>query len=1020
MDLLSKLLMSVDAIRFQLAKAAKRNADDYYEVIAPVDKKTFKMTDGSMVSFFELSGFNSTLNKAEKLEKAQQLERAFDGFFPNSGYSIQIVDIADPALSDKYVRESMSASLNELEAMGLSHRLITDDYVDFVANIATWKKQYAVVYTSPLVLKDTRLSKNTEKEDQREKQEARVLENVIKKDSSEQAIFLSKGEKAILRKHATFRNHFESEFLLAGVMIEPVPVTDAPKIQKRALYGKGCPWDWEPAIDGLFGAKEGENSLKPGKTSISPTSMVEQVVSKGGDERDMSPEVMKFGDRYFATVSMVVPQQIEREMKTYAELVTGIPKHVGFMSSYRMSSAPFSHSQHTYQKVFLGLGAMLPTNRKVQKAVNYIEKNKDNKTYVFLELTFTLFAQSQEELLENYELVNGKLAGWNQAQFRSVELDKTNGLFDTLPGASRRNNLFQVYEEFGAVLFQSPIFLMGSPYDNGYLHFTDPYGQPFAYQDHAFLAMNYNMYICGTTGAGKSTLLTLLNLALLAKPKSNPKLRGEYPMIMNVDFGKTSFGLSDALEEFASEAKRHQIFKHEFTTNVESAYNPHDLPFGRTTPTMRHKVALSRFLLLLIGGLIEEKGEAKFKYPELESMIKYMIDNVYKFRQEESHPRLYSPAEFKFKNTLAFMDEHGIEYNQNTSYYFLADQIMEKAPKDGVIHAMRLRRYAFPRLQDYTLVLTQFPELSARYDTGNIEGKTVRNFFAEKLGDAANEFPCFTRPTRLNIDVARFISVDIKNVCGEDQYRKGVFGTLCFMIFLTKKENDEESPDLFSGVKKQYLPYLNKLSHFNRALPGVFNIEEAHVLFQLLDNSLVENARQNRKGNWGIRALSQNLVDPSDTLFSLCGTIMIASPQNGKTVAPRLSLMEATVEEERIIRKGLLSRELFMFIRTTSGVGRVGIKLKSNVSSGLLWMSTSNQQDIDFRRDLVAKIGKDEAYVRLATYFKGGQVKDYFDGKGQAVYTKAALEEGYQSTYEYFLETIAKNPTPPESLAYLL
>ena len=1022
MDLLSKLLMSVDAFRFQLSKRNKNDADDYYEVIAPVDEKTFKMTDGSMVSFFELSGFNATLDKLEKREKAERLERAFDGYFPKSGYTMQIVDVADPSLSEQYVRESMQASLEELDNMGLSHQLITDDYVKFVSDIATWKKQYAVVYTSPSVLRGSKrgAASLTEKEKERVAQEAKVAENVLKQDSSEQAVFLSEDEKKILRMHRTFTSHFYGEFISAGIMIERLDVSMAAKVQKRALYGKGCPWNWEPAMDSFYGAKEGEVSRVPGKTSIKPVSMVEQVVSKGGDERDMPPEMFRFGDRYFSSVSLVVPQQVEKGMKTYAELVTGIPKEIGFMSSYRMSSSPFSDPQHSFHKVFLGVGAMLPNNRKVQKAVNYIEGNKENKTYVFLELTITLFADSKEELLENFEQVNGKLAGWNQAQFRSVELDKTQGLFDTLPGASRRNNLFQVYEELGAALFQSPIFLMGSPYDSGYLHFTDPYGQPFVYQDHAYLAMNYNMYICGTTGAGKSTLLTLLNLALLAKPKANPQLRGEFPMIMNVDFGKTSFGMSDALETFASEKKRHQIMTHELTTSVESAYNPHDLPFGRTTPTMRQKVALSRFLLLLIGGLKTVEGRADFKYPQLESMIKYMIDNVYKFRMEENSPRMYSPAEFKFKSTLDFMQELGIEFNQHTSYYYLADQVMEKSPSKGVIHAMRLRRYAFPRLQDYTLVLSQFPELSARYDTGNIEGKTIKAFFAEKLGDAANEFPCFTRPTRLNVDMARVISLDIKNVCGEDEYRKGVFGTLCFMMFLVKKENTEESSDLMTDVKPQYLNYLKKMDHFNRALPGVFNVEEAHVLFQLLDNSLSENARQNRKGNWGIRALSQNLVDPSDTFFSLCGTVMITSPQSGKGVTERASLMEATKEEERTIRKNLLSREMFMFIRTTSGVGRVGLKLRTDVSPGLLWISTSNQQDIDFRRALVSKIGKEKAYVRLARYFRGGQVKAYFEGKGQAQYSKLATEAGFESTFDYFLDMISKHEQPLEDLARIL
>ncbi|MEG3764857.1 hypothetical protein, partial [Alteromonas sp. 14N.309.X.WAT.G.H12] len=846
-----------------------------------------------------------------------------------------------------------------------------------------------------------------------------ALRNIIKKEPSAQALFLSKSEQRIWEMHRTFSAHLYSEFSALGIMATKLDVTAAARSQKRALYGKENEWDWEPRLDGFYGSREGEVSRQAGKTAITPLSMVEQVITKGGDERDMPPEMLRFGDRFFASLSMVIPQQVNEELKTYEDLVSGIPKDVGYMISYRMSSAPFSSRKATYQRVALAL-APLPKNKNALKALNYMSNNKENRTYVFLELSITVFAKSKEKLSKDYDLISGKLAGWNMAQFRSVELDKTQGLFDTLPGASRQNNLFQVYEELGAAIYQSPLFLMGSPYDRGFLHFTDDAGQPFTYQDHSSLIMNFNMFICGTTGAGKSTLLMLLNFALLAKPKANPKLRGEFPMIMNVDFGKTSFGTNDALETFISDKKRHQILTHELTTSVESALNPHDLPFGRTTPTMRQKLALSRFMLLFIGGVKKVNGKVDFKTPELESMVKSMIDAVYKFRQEENTPRMFSPAEFKFKSTLQFMCENNIEFNQHTSYYYLADQVIEKSPSLGVIHALRLRRYGFPRLQDYSLVLTQSPELSARYESGVIEGKTAKSFFVEKLGEAVKEFPCFTRPTKLNVDTARLISFDIKNVCGEDDYRKAVFGSLCFMLFLVKKENTEESSDLMTGVKPQYLPYLNKMDHFNRALPGVLNIEEAHVLFDLLDSTLCENARQNRKGNWGIRALSQELVDPSETFFSLFGTVMISSPQSGKDVPSRIAMMSGTSAERRIIEKGLRSREMFMFLRTTGGVGRIGVKLKTTVSPGLLWISTSNQQDIDFRRALVSRIGKEEAYRRLPRYFRGGEVKSYFEGRGHQRYAKLAKKNGYDSVFDYLLDQTSKHKSPQGDLARLL
>ena len=144
---------------------------------------------------------------------------------------------------------------------------------------------------------------------------------------------------------------------------------------------------------------------------------------------------------------------------------------------------------------------------------------------------------------------------------------------------------------------------------------------------------------------------------------------------------------------------------------------------------------------------------------------------------------------------------------------------------------------------------------------------------------------------------------------------------------------------------------------------------------------------------------------------------MITSPQSGKGVAQRTTLMEASVEEHQIISKKLFSREMFMFIRTTGGAGRVGLKLRTDVSSGLLWVSTSNQADIDFRREVVKALGKDEAYRRLARFFKGGQVKSYFEGKQRTKCLQLAQDEGYESTFEYFYDAICLDEKPKAKLA---
>jgi intracellular multiplication protein IcmB len=471
-----------------------------------------------------------------------------------------------------------------------------------------------------------------------------------------------------------------------------------------------------------------------------------------------------------------------------------------------------------------------------------------------------------------------------------------------------------VMENLADSLFQSPLFTAALPYNSGYMHFFTEDLQPFPYQPHSSLNMNYNKYLCGAPGSGKSTTLTMLNIALLAQPKSNPAMQGELPVIMDVDFGKTSFGYKTFLQNVAPADKKNLFLLHEMGTDVGSAINPHDLPLGRRTPTERQKILLARFILVLIGGVKKgENGSFAIQYASLEPMIKYMVDAVYAYRQEDAFPRMFRDGEFKYESTLKYLSSIGITPNEKYSYWSLADAAMSADPKRGILHAILLRRYAVPQLGDYAQLLINNQELGNRYKTGVIaDGKNPLQFFLERMGDVLNEFPCFSRPTRVGVDLARMVSLDIKNVCGENDYRKAVFGSMGLMAYLMKRENIEESPDLMDGVDELYVPYLQRMDKINRVLPGSLNIEEAHVLFSLFNDQLISIQRHNRKGGWGLVTLSQNLTDPTDDFFSMCGSVIVASTQSGELVDKRLLSIQASHEEARIVRNDLTNRRLFL------------------------------------------------------------------------------------------------------------
>jgi hypothetical protein len=160
MDVLSKLLMAVDSVKSLWSGSHRLHADDYYELVAPVDENSLKMNDGTLVSFFELRGFSYMLNTHEKREVSKKLALALSGFMKSPGFNLQIVDVSDPNMTETYVQESMQQSIDELERMGLGHPVLTTDYVRHIAKNSVWKKQYIALYTTPMALNGKGAKKN--------------------------------------------------------------------------------------------------------------------------------------------------------------------------------------------------------------------------------------------------------------------------------------------------------------------------------------------------------------------------------------------------------------------------------------------------------------------------------------------------------------------------------------------------------------------------------------------------------------------------------------------------------------------------------------------------------------------------------------------------------------------------------------------------------------------------------------------------------------------------------------------
>tara|TARA_B100000809_G_scaffold266720_1_gene330980 strand:- start:3076 stop:6150 length:3075 start_codon:yes stop_codon:yes gene_type:complete len=1014
-SMLMRALLSIDMFREALSKKRKVHADDYFELAMLTDDYTFKAYDGSFISISKLSGYRSMVSNSERLTVTKRLEKSLSSNFTEKGYHLQIVDVSNPTLTKEKLKHSMTPSLEEMHRMGIGAPFLTEGYVDFLAKHSVWKEQYMVLITRPEAGGGEKAS---EEKKAASKKDQAILNEHITPTAHGQTVFLNTEEQDRSRIHRSYVNHVKSVFKKAGVLFEDVIAGDILVAAKQALYGAGMEKDWEPNLAASTPNKKGAN-IKAGEESMGLPPIAEQVVTQGYREDNLPVHMGMLGDRYFSTVSIVLPQRSSDDFQGYQALVRSLPKSLSYVSSQRIESEPFLSGEYRRSKWYTAMSSVLPGahNKRIKAAHKELEKHHKNKTrlYVWCSFSITVFGKSQDEVSDGVRDVKTKINSWGGAQPKSVEMDKLQGVFDGIPGATTTSHQKQFLESLSGALYQSALFMEARPYKAGYLHFINTDGVPFPYEEQSEKNYNYNAYVCGESGTGKSTLLSILNMALLSKPKTDKRLFGQWPLLMNVDMGKTSFGMNDTLMRLLGEEGKHLVVNHEMTLGVKSAYNIHDLTLGRISPTDQQYGLIVRQMAVMLCGIDKSNH---LKNEELVPMIKRMVKEVYAYYSPENEPKMYDPAD-DHKSLNPVFKKLGITPDESQSYFELTYEIMSKSKGKMAMAASYCQRFAVPLLEDYTLVLGNTPSLSAKYKEASLpNGESMLGFFTSRLGDLLSEYRCFNTPTKLEIDKARVISIDINNVCAGDEQRKAIFTGLCFAIYRLKSESVEMSPDLFDGVDEVFLPNLQRSSAINFALPSVCNVEEAHTFMTLFDHELCEFMRKNRKEGWGLRSFSQRITDPSDTFLSLCSSVYITSDENESVVDnPFTKRLGVSKQVQEAITNGISNDNTQIVVRIKTQTTTIAQQLSNFITAALLWSTTSTTQDVRFKNQVMDLLGDDAGMDKLSDFFPRGQVSKVI---AKEIMLKKSKAEGFGSVVDYLLFELSNHTVPTEEFKELV
>ena len=705
-DLLLRLLFSVDVIRDKISKVKKKNVDDFIDVIAPVDTFTLRSADQSFITFFEVSGFKELRSDKQKLSTAKDIEDELSAYLTQSGYQFQFVDVSDPALTRRKLMESMGPSLEELKAIGLNANFLHDGYIDFLVKNGVWKNQYLVLITNPNALGGI-----TQNQDEKaEKVRSDAVTKSFQYASRMQTVVMGEDAKQLQKLHKVFVSDVFSAMTdkeLGGFLLEEMPVEKAMVAMQESLHGQDAIENFKPALDVPVQAKKGQERKDDEQGALLPP-MAEQIILFGHDETGLPNHISRLGDRYVSTLSVLVPQRHGAKLKSYETFLAGLPPHISYVVSQRLETEPFSTSKWKNSKLYARFTGLMPfgDNKRIKDAkiaVEDMHKDKE-RLYVYNSLTINIYHKDLKTLQEHAITMRNRVNAWGSMQARFIEQDKFIAIADTCGGLRTDSNQHKFLEQFSVSLFQSCMFMQARSYGSGYVHFITENGTFSPYEEQSSKNVNYNGLYVGESGTGKSTLLSLLNFALIAKPKTYTDLKGVLPVIFNADVGRTSFGGNDTLQAMLPDEKKHLIMSHDMTTRLSSAYNVHDLPFGMTLPTESQVQFLTQFLMILVCGL---DNSDNVMHPELRGTFQRLVSDVYDFVSPSSNDaKHYDEAECPVVLKRAFK-KYGITPTEDTTYFTLADMLMDKDPKGGVRYAKFCLRFARPILADYVNIFAK-------------------------------------------------------------------------------------------------------------------------------------------------------------------------------------------------------------------------------------------------------------------------------------------------------------------------
>lgn len=927
--------------------------DSYIEINTAIDDFNFITPQGYMCTLLNVHGKlqENDLYGSYRRE-SDVLCDSIGSYFNSENHLMQVVFRRLDHGRKEIVENSMSSARDRSKKIGFDAEDLFESQVNTFANkvnnesvvIALWTK------TNDMTSKDF------------EKEQAEIdneLEEIQGKDSAQNLVG---GYTKVLTTH----NEFVKDVImgLGQLQVHSTKLTRSDAINTLV---KSVSPEVTADVDIIFPdsdyyARGKETILKSEhklKNALWP-SISQQIIPEDEVEADIKAKVCQVGTTLFSTFEVSSPPRnlvLFNHLTDYINMDT--PCQISFFIDSNVSFGFFWKSA-------LSRFPIPASNKRLSKAIAATNKLKIIKQpNVEYKITVTTWANDYEKLSDNREHLKAAISKWGGAQAREYKGNPIKALLSSIAGLNTKTFGGTVFAPLKGVMPQLPLSRRISIWNKSFLSFMADGGKLFPYAPtSSSLQAYWNIGVLAGMGSGKSVLLQCISLAHMLSSTE----KGRLPMIGYLDIGFSGKGVIDALRSL-SESKYKEKYLHLTLENSENhAYNVLDTQLGCREPDADQSKSVLNFFLSVVTPTGEQKP-----HPDMEALLQQAIADAYTYVNDDNKPKEYKRG--LLPKVDEALDKHSVE-TDNLSWWEVVDFMFDKGE---ATLAARAQRYAVPTLQD---VITQFNVSNSIKNSFTkvmvSRSESIIEYAQRLLTQAIDAYPLIAKPTRINVEGAHFIILDLNNVAkgtGESGKKQAaVFYNLGRFIV---SRNFFVTQEILNHAPKRYKEYHAKRAEYIRGIPKLLVYDEFHRVGWLdaIVNQVLTEMREGRKWNLSILMASQLLKDFSPDMRALMSSIF---------------LLSNSVDTPENVQKTMgLNSYLMHFFNTycngpdgSNGTPMVAkIKLKKKeitqsfrfvISPYLYWITTSDAADSGFKKYVVERLGGSQGLAKLSKMYPYG------------------------------------------------